>query len=126
MNVKVNTDGLIDRPSADKVVFKTQKGWYIVYLQDIIRCESNKGYSTIYTKQQGEITIAKKIIDLQQIVKGEPFLRVHQSHLINLNEVQFLKKGRNTILCMSDGSELPVSAVNKQKVFKRLLSLPSI
>lgn len=95
-------------------------------MNNIIRCESDKGYSTIYTKNQGSITLAKKIIDIQKIIKGEQFLRIHQSHIVNINEVQLLKKGRNTMLRLSDGSELPVSASKKQMVFERVSCFPGI
>ena len=123
----LNTDQPKSFPvSSNKVVFKTQEGWHIVDLDDIVRCESDKGYSTIYTKNQGSITLAKKIIDIQKIIKGPQFLRVHQSHIVNLNEVQLLKKGRNTMLRLSDGSELPVSASKKQLVFERVSCFPGI
>lgn len=112
--------------ASNKVVFKTQEGWHIVNLNEIIRCESDKGYSSIYTKNQGTITLAKKIIDIQKIIKGNQFLRVHQSHIVNLNEVQLLKKGRNTMLRLSDGSELPVSAAKKQMVFERVSHFPGV
>ena len=112
--------------ASNRVVFKTQEGWHIVALNNIIRCESDKGYSTIYTKNQGSITLAKKIIDIQKIIYGDQFLRIHQSHIVNLNEVQLLKKGRNTMLRLSDGSELPVSASKKQMVFERVSCFPGV
>ncbi len=113
-------------PPHRKVVFKTQEGWHIVELNNIIRCESDKGYSTIYTKHQGSITLAKKIIDLQKIIYGSQFLRIHQSHIVNVNEIQLLKKGRNTMIRLSDGSLLPVSASKKQVVFDCVSAYPGI
>lgn len=110
----------------DKIIFKTQEGWHIVELDNIIRCESDKGYSTIFTKKQGNITLAKKIIDIQKVICAANFLRIHQSHIVNINEVELLKKGRNTTLRLSDGSILPVSTSKRQIVFEKVSNFPGI
>jgi two-component system LytT family response regulator len=47
-------------------------------------------------------------------------MRVHNSHLINLNHVKKYTKGEGGIITMVDGSEVDVSRRKKNEFLKRL------
>jgi two-component system LytT family response regulator len=48
------------------------------------------------------------------------FLRVHHSHLINLNEIEKYIKGDGGYLIMSEGSNIDVSRSRKELLLKKL------
>ncbi|MEP7170773.1 MAG: LytTR family DNA-binding domain-containing protein, partial [Bacteroidota bacterium] len=48
------------------------------------------------------------------------FLRVHQSHLINLNYVKKYVRGEGGYVVMSDGSSVNVSVRKKHEVLEKL------
>ena len=48
------------------------------------------------------------------------FLRVHHSHIVNLNEVNKYIKGEGGYLIMSDDSSVDVSRSRKEMLLKKL------
>ena len=48
-------------------------------------------------------------------------MRVHHSHVINLNEINKYVKGEGGYIIMSDGSNIDVSRSRKESVLKRLI-----
>ena len=50
------------------------------------------------------------------------FVRVHHSHLVNLNEVEKYIKGEGGYLLMSDGTTIEISRSKKEILLKKLQS----
>jgi hypothetical protein len=57
--------------------------------------------STINKKR---LVASKTLKEIDEILENHFFIRVHHSHLINLNEVNRYVKGEGGYLLMSDGS----------------------
>lgn len=84
----------------------------------IIRIESDSNYSHIFLSNQKKITLSKTLKDVEENIKGEPFFRVHQSHLINTNHVQKAVKGENAYVVMKDGTTITISRNRKEEFFE--------
>jgi len=56
------------------------------------------------------------------MLEGYPFVRVHHSFLVNLNEVEKYIKGEGGYMLMSDGTTVDVSRSQKEMVLKKLKS----
>ena len=50
------------------------------------------------------------------------FARVHNSYIVNLNEIEKYIKGEGGYLIMSDGSTIDVSRSRKETLLKKLSS----
>jgi two-component system, LytTR family, response regulator len=87
-------------------------------VDEIIRVESDSNYSHIYLANQKKITLSKTLKDVEENIKGEPFFRVHQSHLINTNHVEKAVKGENAYVVMKDGTTITVSRNRKEEFFE--------
>lgn len=99
-----------------KIVLRTSEGMYIVNVNDIMRCESDRNYTTIYLTNKKTIVTAKTLSKYEELFKKYNFYRVHQSHLINLSHViSYEKKNYGTIV-MSDYTRLPVSSRKKNDI----------
>jgi len=55
----------------------------------------------------------------EQLQDFDFFVRVHHSHLVNLNEVMKYVRGEGGSLVMSDGSNVNVSRSRKDALLKR-------
>jgi two-component system LytT family response regulator len=106
-----------------KLVLKTTESVYIVELEDIIRCEADRNYTIVYLSGKRKILISKTLKDYEDLLGAYNFLRVHQSHLINLDFVERYDKLDGGSVIMKDGSHIPLSAVKKDLFFKILESL---
>ncbi len=101
-----------------KVVLKTQESMYLVPLGDIIRCESDKNYTTFYLTDGRKIVTSRTIKEFSKILKEPQFLRCHRSHIINMDNFERYDKANEGWIIMKDNSEVPLSRMNKNAFFK--------
>jgi two-component system LytT family response regulator len=83
----------------------------------IVRVESDSNYSHVFLTNQKKITLSKTLKDVEENIKGEPFFRVHQSHLINTNHIEKAVKGENAYVLMKDGTTITISRNRKEEFF---------
>jgi two-component system, LytTR family, response regulator len=103
-----------------RLVLKTQESVFVVDLDKIIRCEADRNYTSFYLVDQKKILVSKTLKDYETLLSGHNFLRVQQSHLINLDFVDRYDKGHGGSVVMKDGSEVPISP-NKRDIFFKIL-----
>ncbi len=104
-----------------KIALPTQNGYRFVKVQDIVRCESDNNYTLFYLQSNEHFIVTRTLKDYEELLKNESFVRVHQSHLINLNYVEQYIKGDGGTAIMSDGSEIEVSRRKKELFLMRIL-----
>lgn len=106
-----------------RLVLKTQESIHVVDLDKIIRCEADRNYTSFFLVDQKKILVSKTLKDYETLLTGHNFLRVQQSHLINLDYVERFDKGDGGSVIMKDGSEVPLSPAKKEIFFKILDSM---
>ena len=92
-----------------KIVLKTSDSIYVVDVQDIVRCESDSSYTTFFLIDKRKILVSKVLKDYDELLGDSGFIRVHKSHLVNLNHINKFNKTDGGFLEMKDGSNVPVS-----------------
>lgn len=103
-----------------KIVLKTADNIYVINVQDIIRCESNRNYTMFYFDGGEKLLVSKTLKEYDDLLSGYGFFRVHQSHLVNLNYISHYKKGEGGSVSMKDGSSVAVSIRKKERLMKLL------
>lgn len=88
-------------------------------IAEIMRCESKGNYTIIYLQRQGSIMTSKTLKEYEEVLKKEGFLRIHQSHLLNVDHIDSYMKSQDCVM-MKDGSSIPVSKSNKQELLRAL------
>jgi two-component system LytT family response regulator len=106
-----------------KLVLKTQESIFVVELSDIIRCSSDRNYTMFYLVGGKKILVSRTMKDYETILVGYNFLRIHQSHLINLDFVERYDKGNGGSVVMKDGAEVPLSSAKRDLFFDILENL---
>ncbi len=103
------------RKSGDrKIVLRTADSIYVASIDTIVRCESDYSYTTFYISTGEKILISKRLKEVEELLDGSGFVRIHQSHLVNLNFVERFKKKEGGVLILTDGSIIPVSPNRRQ------------
>jgi two-component system LytT family response regulator len=64
--------------------------------------------------------VSRTIKEYEAMLAGSGLIRVHQSHLVNLNYVDKFFKRDGGYLQLRDGSAIPVSPNLKQKVLQAI------
>jgi len=105
-----------------KIVLKTLDKIYAVQASDIIRMESEGSYTTVYLVDGKKVTVSKLIKDFEELLSENGFIRVHQSHLINMSHLFYYEKSEHMVF-MKDESSVPVSSRKKEQVMKLIQDL---
>jgi two-component system LytT family response regulator len=103
-----------------RLVLKTQESVHVIDLDKIIRCEADRNYTSFYLVDHKKILVSKTLKDYETLLTGHNFLRVQQSHLVNLDFVDRYDKANGGTVIMKDGSEVPISPA-KRDIFFRIL-----
>ena len=106
-----------------RLVLKTQESVHVIELDNIIRCEADRNYTSFYLVGGKKILVSKTLKDYETLLSGHNFLRVQQSHLINLDYVARYDKGNGGSVVMKDESEVPLSPAKRDIFFKILDNL---
>lgn len=99
-----------------KIALSTSDGIHLFEIKDIIRCESEDNYTKFFIKNHKPVMISKTLKEYEELLKDQGFERIHQSHLINLNELKSYIRKEGGFVIMSDDSQLPVSQRKKERL----------
>ncbi len=110
--------------SHQKIAIPYGEGISFVKIADIIHFQSDGSYTYMYAVGDKKPTlISKPIGDYQEMLENESFIRVHRSHLINIQHVDKYIKGDGGHAIMSDGSKIEVSRRKKADFIDALSKL---
>jgi two-component system LytT family response regulator len=101
-----------------KIALPTLEGFELVALEMILHCESDRNYTNILLKGGRKLLVSRTLKEIEELLEGYPFLRVHHSHLVNLNEIVRYIRGEGGYLVMSDETSVPVSKSKRDALMK--------
>ena len=96
---------------------------HVVELDQIIRCEADRNYTSFFLLDNKKILVSKTLKEYEILLSAHNFLRVQQSHLINIKYIDCYDKKNGGAVVMKDGSEVPLSPAKRDVFFKRLENL---
>ena len=104
-------------PKAEKqqVILPTMEGFEIVKMDEIIRLKGNGNFTDLYLTN-GNKKMACRFLKHFSEMLPLPFLRVHKSHIVNLNFVKLYNKGG--YITLEDGAEVEISPTYKEDFLK--------
>jgi two-component system, LytTR family, response regulator len=102
-----------------KVAVHTLDGLEFVKADDIVRVEAQGSYSVFHLTDKSTILASKNIKDYEDILVGETFFRIHNSHIVNLNAIKKYHKGRGGYIIMDDGTMIEVASRRKNDFLSR-------
>lgn len=108
----------IRRPDAlpSRISLNTQERIAVVDIDQIVRCEAD-GNNTWFVLASGEkIFVTRTLKQFEQLLAQHQFIRVHQSHLLNLAYIREYVKKDGGYLKMKNGEIVPVSLRKKAEV----------
>lgn len=111
---------LVQKDQVKKVAFPVSDGLQFVLLDTIIRCEADGNYCKIFLHGRKNLMISKTIKHINEIINHSKFVRVHQSHIINMDYVQKYIRGKNGQIVLDDGTVIPISRSKKDSFLDRI------
>jgi len=112
---------LDNKKEIDRIALPTLNGFNFVKLADIVRCEADNNYTLFYLTEGKKFLVTRTLKEYENLLKEKSFVRVHQSHLVNLNFVSSYIKGEGGSVIMEDGTKVEVSRRKKEEFLRRML-----
>jgi two-component system LytT family response regulator len=104
----------------EKIPLAVRDGYIFQPVKDIVRCQADGNYTFIYTKEGTRFLQAQTLKDIERYLPEEEFIRVHQSHLINISCINRYKRNGGHTLVMSDKSEIPISRKRRTQLLRKM------
>lgn len=106
-----------------KVVLKTSDKIRVVNVGNIVRCQADNVYTNVFLSNGEHVMVSKNLKSYEEMLHNFGFMRTHQSHLINVDYIEYYQKQDGGYLVMTDASNVPVSNANKPILLEYLESL---
>lgn len=106
-----------------RITVPTISGLEILKVSDILRCQSDGNYTTIFMRGKNELMVAKTLKEFEDLLSSHNFFRIHNSHLVNLAFIKSYHKGKGGYVILEDKTTLEVSSRRKVDFLLKLNSL---
>ncbi|WP_346315869.1 LytTR family DNA-binding domain-containing protein [Chitinophaga sp. YIM B06452] len=104
-----------------KIALPTINGLVFMPVQNIVRCESTGNYTKIFFTDKKQLLVSKPLKEFEELLTDVDFFRVHNSHLINLQQMESYLQGEGGFALMSDGTQVEVSRRRKAEFLKKAM-----
>lgn len=104
-----------------KIALPTINGLVFMPVQKIVRCESTGNYTKIFFTDKKHLMVSRPLKEFEELLTDVDFFRVHNSHLINLQQMQSYIQGEGGFALMSDGTQVEVSRRRKADFLKKAM-----
>jgi len=103
-----------------KICLPTAQGLEFIKVNDIIYCEANGSYTNIYLKNQHKLMMSKHLKEYENLLTDYDFMRVHNSFLINLNEVKSFVKTEGGYILMNNNAQISISLKKREDFMEKM------
>lgn len=106
-----------------KISLNSSNRIIVVNLDDIVHCKSDNNYTEFYLVDGQKILVGKTLKYFSDILKEYHFLRVHQSHLINIQFIKEFIKSDGGYIILQNKQTIPVSVRKKNEVIETIKNI---
>jgi len=106
---------------SDKLILHSKESIDIIKKSDIQYIKAESNYSKVFAQNNNGLITTKTLMDLEQYLDPNQYMRVHRSYIVNLNYVSKLETTDGIIIKLSNGADIPVSRRKKDEVLKAII-----
>lgn len=103
-----------------KISLHTSDKIIVVNLDNIVHCKSDNNYTEFFMQNEQKILVSKTLKYFADMLKEYQFLRVHQSHLVNLQYVKEFIKSDGGYIVLTNKKTIPVSVRKRSEVIEAI------
>ncbi len=105
------------QPDKRQVILPTLEGFEVIRMEEIIRLQGNGNFTDIYLAD-GSKKMACRFLKHYAEILPYPFVRVHKSHILNIQCVKSYFKGAGGYVLLTDNSEIDISPNYKENFLR--------
>lgn len=106
------------QPNNNKICLATADGYEFINVEEIMYCKAEGSYTTFKLTNGTNLLVSKHLKEYENLLTDQHFMRVHNSFLINLNEVKKYVKADGGYILMNNDEPVSISRSKKDDFFK--------
>ena len=103
-----------------KLVLSLQDSFQVIDLNDLMFCETDKGYTTFYCNDGKKYLVSKTLKEFEERLIKVNFIRPHQSFMVNLTFID--KYDKSGVIYLKNGRKIPVSSRKREHFITSFLT----
>lgn len=104
-------------PKQQRIALTTHDGLLFVHTSDIIYCQSENNYTWVFLTKGGKHLLAKTLKEFEETLPASEFYRIHNSFLVNLNEIQRFVRDDGGYVIMTNGTQITIARARREAFF---------
>lgn len=121
---KVLKDNFSTDKKATKILIQSAEGIEFIEVSEIIRIEADRRYSIVFMVNGQKILTSKNLKEYEELLSNRSFMRIHNSHIINLDFVVKLKTKDNRVV-LKNKELVEISRRRKDEFIQKIQNLYS-
>jgi two-component system LytT family response regulator len=112
--------------SKKKIIIRTLESIFLVPVSDIVYCESDGNYTSVYLASGKKIMVSGTLKEYEEILGEYGFFRVHKSYLINLKHISSFERADGGYVILGSDTQIPVASRKRElllEMFDRLAKI---
>ena len=98
-----------------RIALPSGRGLDFVETAEIMYCNAESNYTHVLLTGNRKYTLSKTLKDVESMLEGLDFFRVHQSYLINFAHIQRYLRDDGGYVIMPDGKHIPIAKRRKDE-----------
>ena len=104
----INTAKAVWNNDDDVLILSLHNTFQVIDLNELMYCESDKGYTTFYCSNGKNHLVSKTLKEFEKRLVAVQFVRPHQSFMVNMKFIE--KYDKSGVIYLKNGNKIPVSA----------------
>ena len=103
-----------------KLILSLHDSFQVIDLNELLYCESDKGYTTFYCSDGKNHLVSKTLKEFEERLTSANFIRPHQSFMVNMKFID--KYDKSGVIHLKNGNKIPVSSRKKDHFVSTFLN----
>lgn len=99
-----------------KIALQTGEGLLFLKLDEILYLKADGSYTHFHLGNKEKIIVSKRLQEYEKLLELGSFMRIHRSHIINLDHIKKITKEDGGGVVMSNGELLSISQEKKSEL----------
>ncbi|MCR9265327.1 MAG: LytTR family DNA-binding domain-containing protein [Flavobacteriaceae bacterium] len=107
----------------EKICLATTAGMEFIAIEEIVLCKADGSYTSFVLRNENTLMVSKHLKEYENLLGDYQFMRVHNSYVINLNEVKKYVKSDGGYIIMSNDMHVSISPRKKDELIEAMKRL---
>ncbi|HKR04341.1 MAG TPA: LytTR family DNA-binding domain-containing protein [Bacteroidia bacterium] len=100
-----------------RIALSTGDGLVFVNTKDIMYCHSESNYTHVLLTGGEKYLLAKTIKEFEDTLSEDNFFRIHNSYVVNLDQIKKFVRGDGGYVVMKDGTSITIARARREEFF---------